>query len=152
MTPPDVADFYRTHRAAAVRWAVALVGDRAVAEELAQDALIAVSGRLGGLDNPTGYLRRTVVNRAASWHRSHAREQRRIHRAAAGQPTSYSTETHEMLGALAALPYKQRVAVALRYWDDWSDEQIAEALGCAPTSVRVLVHRGLATLKQEMVR
>jgi RNA polymerase sigma factor (sigma-70 family) len=93
-----------------------------------------------------------VVNRAASWHRSNAREQRRIHRAAAGQPTSYSAETHEMLGALATLPYKQRAAVALRYWDDWTDEQIAEALGCAPTSVRVLVHRALATLKQEIAR
>jgi RNA polymerase sigma factor (sigma-70 family) len=152
VTPTDVDHFYRSHRTDAVRWAVALVGDRAVAEELAQDALIAVSGRLGGLDNPTGYLRRTVVNRAASWHRSNAREQRRIHRAAAGQPTSYSTETHEMLGALATLPYKQRAAVALRFWDDWTDEQIAEALGCAPTSVRVLVHRGLATLKQEITR
>ncbi len=152
VTASDVDHFYRSHRTDAVRWAVALVGDRAVAEELAQDALIAVSGRLGGLDNPTGYLRRTVVNRAASWHRSHAREQRRIHRAAAGQPTSYSAETHEVLGALATLPSKQRAAVALRYWDDWTDEQIAEALGCAPASVRVLVHRALATLKQEIAR
>ena len=150
VTTTEIDHFYRSHRTDAVRWAVALVGDRAVAEELAQDALIAVSGRLGGLDNPTGYLRRTVVNRAASWHRSNAREQRRIHRAAAGQPTSYSAETHEMLGALAALPYKQRAAVALRFWDDWTDEQIAEALDCAPASVRVLVHRGLATLKQEI--
>jgi len=152
VTPPDIDHFYRSHRTDAVRWAVALVGDRAVAEELAQDALIAVSGRLGGLDNPTGYLRRTVVNRAASWHRSNAREQRRIHRAAAGQPTSYSAETHEMLGALATLPYKQRAAVALRFWGDWTDEQIGEALGCAPTSVRVLVHRALATLKQEIAQ
>jgi RNA polymerase sigma factor (sigma-70 family) len=147
---PDVDHFYRTHRVDAVRWAVALVGDRAVAEELAQDALIAVCGRLEGLDNPTGYLRRTVVNRAASWHRSNAREQRRIHRVAAGQPTSYSVETHEMLGALASLPYKQRAAVALRFWDDWTDEQIAEALGCAPASVRVLVHRALVSLKKEI--
>ncbi len=51
VTAPAIDQFYRTHRADAVRWAVALVGDRAVAEELAQDALIAVSGRLGGLDN-----------------------------------------------------------------------------------------------------
>ena len=150
VTTTEIDHFYRSHRTDAVRWAVALVGDRAVAEELAQDALIAVSARLEGLDNPTGYLRRTVVNRAASWHRSNAREQRRIHRAAAGQPTSYSAETHEMLGALAALPYKQRAAVALRFWDDWTDEQIAEALDCAPASVRVLVHRGLATIKQEI--
>lgn len=39
-------EFYRAHRADAVRWAVALVGDRAVAEELAQDALLAVGNRL----------------------------------------------------------------------------------------------------------
>lgn len=144
--------FYRAHRPDAVRWAVALVGDRGVAEELAQEALAAMSGRLDGLDNPIGYLRRTVVNRAASWHRSHAREQRRIHRAAAGQPTSYSAETHEMLGALATLPYKQRAAVALRYWDDWTDDQIADALGCAPATVRVLLHRALATLRTEIAR
>jgi RNA polymerase sigma factor (sigma-70 family) len=150
VTTLDFDDFYRTHRRDAVRWAVALVGDRAVAEELAQDALAALAPRLDKLDNPSGYLRRTVVNRAASWHRSHAREQRRIHRAAADQPVAYTAETHEMLGALASLPYKQRAAVALRYWDDWTDEQIADALECAPATVRVLVHRGLATLKKEL--
>ena len=47
---------------------------------------------------------------------------------------------------------EQRAAVTLRYWSDWTDEQIADALDCAPTSVRVLLHRGLATLKQEIAR
>jgi RNA polymerase sigma factor (sigma-70 family) len=150
VTSPDFDTFYRTHRDAAIRWAVALVGDRAVAEELAQDSLAAIGPRLDHLDNPAGYLRRIVVNRCASWHRSNAREQRRIHRAAAGEPLTYTAATHEMLGALASLPYKQRVAVALRYWDDWTDEQIADALDCAPASVRVLVHRALATLKKEL--
>ncbi len=152
MTPPDFDTFYREYRDAAVRWALAVVGDRAVAEELAHDALAAMGPRLDRLDNPGGYLRRAVVNRAMSWHRSHAREQRRIHRVAAGQPTTYTHDTHETLAALASLPHKQRVAVALRYWDDWTDEQIADALGCAPASVRVLVHRGLATLKKELSR
>ncbi len=153
MTPPaEFDEFYRTHRADAVRWAVALVGDRGVAEELAQDALAAVGGRLGRIDNPGGYLRRTVVNMAASWHRSHSRELRRIRRATAGQPLVYTAETNEMLDALAVLPYKQRAAVTLRYWGDWTDEQIADALGCAPTSVRVLLHRGIAALKQEIAR
>ncbi len=152
MSTLEFDDFYRAHRPDAVRWAVALVGDRAVAEELAQDALAALAPRLDRLDNPGGYLRRAVVNRASSWHRSHAREQRRLHRAAADQPVAYTAETHEMLGALASLPYKQRVAVALRYWDDWTDEQIADALGCAPATVRVLVHRALATLRTEITR
>ena len=120
-------EFYREHRGDAIRWAVALVGDREVAEELAQDALAAVGARLSMLDNPGGYLRRTVVNRAASWHRAHARERRRLRRATAGEPTSYTAATSEMLGALATLPYKQRAALTLRYWADWSDEQIAEA-------------------------
>lgn len=152
---PHVSDttfdeFYRTHRADAVRWAAALVGDRAVAEELAQDSLAAVSARFARLDNPGGYLRRVVVNRCASWHRSHARELRRMRRATAGQATSYTPETNEMLGALATLPYKQRAAVTLRFWADWTDEQIAEALDCAPTTVRVLVHRGLGALRTEL--
>lgn len=143
-------EFYREHRVEAIRWAVALVGDREVAEELAQDALAAVGFRLAKVANPGGYLRRTVVHRAASWHRSHARERRRIRRATAGEPTSYTHETNEMLDALGTLPYKQRAAVTLRYWADWTDEQIAEALHCAPTTVRVLVHRGVAALKQEI--
>ena len=140
-------DFYRTHRADALRWAVALVGDRAVAEELAQDALAAVGAKLRTIDNPAGYLRRTVVNRAASWHRSNARERRRLRRATAGQPTSYTSETSEMLDALSALTYRQRAAVTLRYWSDWTDDQIADALDCAPSTVRVLLHRGLAALE-----
>jgi RNA polymerase sigma factor (sigma-70 family) len=91
-----------------------------------------------------------VVNRCASWHRSHARERRRMRRAAAGEPTSYTPATNEMLDALATLPYKQRAAVTLRYWADWTDEQIGEAIGCAPTTVRVLVHRGIGALKEEI--
>ena len=143
-------DFYRTHRADAVRWAVALVGSPEVGEELAQDSLEAVGRRLGSLDNPAGYLRRTVVNRAASWHRWHVRSRRREVRSVAGQPMSYTEPTNEMLDALAALPYKQRAAVTLRYWADWTDDQIADALECAPASVRVLLHRGIAALKKEI--
>jgi len=142
--------FYRAHHREAVRWATALVGSREVAEELAQDSLEAVRPRLSGLDNPAGYLRRTVVNRCASWHRWHIRERRRVLRASAGQPTAYTQPTNDMLDALAALPYKQRAAVTLRYWADWTDEQIAEALECAPATVRVLLHRGIDALKKEI--
>ena len=150
MTTTEFDHFYRTHHPLAVRWAIALVGSREVAEELAQDSLEAVRGHLGSLDNPAAYLRRTVVHRAASWHRWHARSTRREARAAAGMATAYSQPTNDMLDALAALPYKQRAAVTLRYWADWTDEQIAESLGCAPATVRVLLHRGIGTLKKEI--
>lgn len=150
MTTIEFDDFYRTYRGDAVRWATALVGSPEVGEELAQDALAAVGRRLGSLENAGGYLRRTVVNRAASWHRLHVRQRRRVARWAAGQATSYTESTNEMLDALAVLPFKQRAAVTLRYWADWTDEQIAEALQCAPASVRVLLHRGIAALKKEI--
>lgn len=152
MTNTDFDTFYRAHRADAVRWAVALVGRRDIAEELAQDALAAVGQKLEGIDEPAAYLRRTVVNRAASWHRSHARTLRRERRAAAGGDTSYTPPTSEMLDALNALPYPQRAAITLRYWDDWTDDQIADALRCAPGTVRTLLHRGIAALRKEIDR
>ena len=143
-------EFYRQNHLDAIRWASALVGDRAVGEELAQDALVAVGSRLASLADPPAYLRRVVVNRAASWHRRHKREQRRVQRSVAGSESTYTQPTSEMLDALRVLPYNQRAAVTLRYWADWSDEQIAGALDCAPTTVRVLLHRGIATLKKEI--
>jgi RNA polymerase sigma factor (sigma-70 family) len=143
-------EFFRTHRADAVRWATALVGSRAVGEEIAQDALAAVGNKLSGIDDPAAYLRRTVVNRAASWHRSDARSRRREATATAGEPTAYTQPTNDMLDALTVLPYNQRAAVTLRYWADWTDDQIAGALDCAPATVRVLLHRGIAALKKEI--
>lgn len=146
----DFEQFYRLHRADAVRWATALTGDREAGQEIAQEALAAVGQRLGRLDNPGGYLRRCVVNGAASWHRSRGRRRRREAQAMAGEALTYTPATNEMLDALAVLPYKQRAAITLRYWADWTDEQIAAALGCAPASVRVLLHRGIAALKKEI--
>jgi RNA polymerase sigma factor (sigma-70 family) len=151
MTTIEFDDFYRTHCRDAARWATALVGSPEIGEELAQDALAAVGRRLESLENPGGYLRRAVVHRAASWHRWNVRERRRVTRWVAGQPTSYTQPTNEVLDALAVLPFKQRAAISLRYWADWTDEQIAEALQCAPATVRVLLHRGIAALKKEIV-
>lgn len=145
-------EFYRSHHADAVRWAIALTGSRDAAEDVAHDALLAVAAKLDQIDNPAGYLRRTVVNRAISVQRSRGRERRRARQAAAGQPSSYTAPTTETLDALATLPFKLRAAVTLRYWADWTDEQIAEALGCAPATVRVRIHRGVAALRKEFER
>lgn len=144
-------EFYRTHRADAVRWASALVGSPEIGEDLAHDALLAVSRKLPGIDNPGGYLRRAVVNRCATWHRWHLRERRRVHLVTSGEPTSYTQPTSEMLEALSSLPYKQRAALTLRYWADWTDEQIAESLGCATATVRVLAHRGITHLRTQLL-
>ena len=142
--------FYRTHHADAVRWATAPVGNRSVGKELAQDALIRVGQRLHRLDNPGGYLRVTIGHVCASWHRSHAREVRRDSATVPPGSASVSPQANEMLDALTHLPYRQRAAIVMRYWADGPEDEIAAALGCRPTTVRTLVHRGLAALRQEI--
>ena len=65
--------FYRRRWRDAARWATALCGDRALGEELAQEAFVRVEPRFAALDNADGYLRTTVVNLTKASHRSTAR-------------------------------------------------------------------------------
>lgn len=53
-----------------------------------------------------------------------------------------------MLTLLAALPARQRAALVLRYYNDWTEQHIADALGARPSTVRSLIARGLAALRR----
>lgn len=55
-----------------------------------------------------------------------------------------------MLAEIAELPRRQRAVLVLRYYEDRSDAEIAELLGCAPGSVRAYASRALATLRIEL--
>ena len=57
-------------------------------------------------------------------------------------------ETPIVLDVLGRLPYRQRAALVLRFYEDWSDDQIATLLGCRPATVRSLVHRGLDAMRR----
>jgi RNA polymerase sigma factor (sigma-70 family) len=77
------------------------------------------------------------------------REQRlrdRVGRTSSEQ--SVSSGPDELTDALASLPYRQRAALVLRFYDDLSEEAAAVVLGCRPGTVGSLVHRGLAQLKR----
>jgi len=149
MTPED---FYRAHRAEAVRIAIALTGRIEAGEDLAHDALIRVGARLGEIENPGAYLRTTIVNACRSWHRSTSRESRRLQLDADRAPrtTELDASTGETLRALANLTYRQRAAIVLRYWGGWGDDEIATSLGCRRATVRTSIHRGLAALREEL--
>jgi RNA polymerase sigma factor (sigma-70 family) len=56
----------------------------------------------------------------------------------------------ELDDALAKLPYRRRAALALRYFCDLPDSEIAVALDVRPATVRSLIHRGLADLRKEI--
>ncbi len=139
---------YRGEYPGMVRLAHALTGDPGTAEDIVQEAFLRVQRHLVRTDAPGGYLRTTVVNLCRDRERSRRREQCGWLRMESRPPLSM--ETMEMMDVLLRLPYRQRTVLVLRYWADWTEADIAEALGCRPGTVKTLASRGLARLKKEV--
>jgi RNA polymerase sigma-70 factor (sigma-E family) len=138
------AVFAREHERL-VRVAYLLTGSSAVAEDLVQDAFVGLHRHWDGVRQPSAYLRVAVVNACRAHHRRNLRERSYFPELVTDTVVA---ETPVVLDALAELPYRQRAALVLRFYEDRTDSEIAQALGCRPATVRSLVHRGLATLKK----
>ncbi len=63
---------------------------------------------------------------------------------------SFSTESGELFDVLAALPYRQRAALTLRYWCGMDVAEIADALQCRPGTVKSAISRALDRLRVEL--
>jgi RNA polymerase sigma-70 factor (sigma-E family) len=150
-----LGDLYAAHAPDAVRLAYLLTGDRALAEDLVHEAFVRLFGRFRDIRNPDAfgaYLRTTVVNLA----RSHFRRKRverayldRERRAPDPEPVDPGGR-EEMWQALQVLRPRQRAAIVLRYYEDLTEAQTAEVLGCAVGTVKSLVSRGIEQLRQEL--
>jgi RNA polymerase sigma factor (sigma-70 family) len=158
MDEPDRVDgqlfeqFYALSWRDAVRWATALTGSRSAGEDVAQDAFARIAGRYPSLTNPGGYLRTAIVNGARDAKRSHQRRSNRELRIVRPEPFAGDQPADsELLDSLATLAYDQRAALVLRYWADWDEQSIADALGCRPATVRSHVKRGLDALRRALV-
>jgi RNA polymerase sigma-70 factor (sigma-E family) len=128
-----------------VRVAYLLTGSSAVAEDVVQDAFVRLHRHWDGVRQPSAYLRVTVVNGCSAHHRRNRRERSHFPELVTD---TVVPETPVVLDALSELPYRQRAALVLRFYEDRPDSEIAQALGCRPATVRSLVHRGLATLRK----
>ena len=146
---PSFVQLYEERFASMVRLAVALTGSDALAEDLVQDAFVRVHARWDRIVTPTAYLRVAVVNACRSAGRRAARE-----RAAASRELATTDALHadELFDALAQLPYRQRAALVLRFYEGLSQAEIAEALDCREGTVASLLHRGLAQLRRVIDR
>jgi RNA polymerase sigma-70 factor (sigma-E family) len=142
-------DLFRRRYEPMVRVAYLLVGSRAEAEDVVQDAFARIELRWARLENPEGYLHRCVVNRSHDVLRRRRLEQRfrRLRR----DETS-ELRADEMGDALATLPPKRRAAVVLRYYAGLNEREIAEALGVRPGTVKSMLHRALAQLREVIER
>ncbi len=127
-----------------LRVAFVLTGSAPAAEDVVQDVFAKIGPRIDTLAEPAAYLRVAVVNRCRSLHRRTV---------AAPRPDNPGDATMdigmvELRDALIALPIRQRSAIVLRYLCDLSEEEIAANLKCRRATVRTLVRRGLAELRE----
>ncbi len=144
VTAVDFDEFYRAEYAPMVRLARGLVDTSECAEEIAQDAFAKVFERWNRLDSPGGYLRTSVVNGARSELRK--REVRR--RVGLNHPRQVPAERDYLVDALDRLPPKRKTALVLRFYAGLSEREIAETMGVRPGTVKSMVSRGLAELRE----
>jgi RNA polymerase sigma-70 factor (sigma-E family) len=156
-----VEELYAAHYRRLVRLSVLLVRDQENAEEVVQDAFVAMHGRWRRLRDPElalAYLRQAVVNRSRSVlrHRGvqdrHVDAERPVVRDLPGvDEAALATERRAtLLDALRALPTRQREVLALRYYLDLSEADIAATLGISPGAVKSHASRGVAALRTLM--
>ena len=153
-----LSELYRWYADDAVRLAYLITGDRALAEDLVQDAFVRLAGRVVHLRGPgqpfEPYLRRTVVNLANSHFRRRKIERRYQERESSMlRTTSQDPDIPSMEAARAALlqlPPRQRTALVLRFYVDLSEAQTAEVMGCRRGTVKALVSQGLDKLRTQM--
>lgn len=142
----SIEEIYRQEWAGAVRLAWLLTGSRWVAEDMAQDAFLAMS-RQNRVENPRAYLRAALVNAS----RSRLRRLRVERQHPTEVPAlTMQAEFDDLLAAVRKLPERQRTALILRYYADLPVEQVAATMGCRFATAKSLVQRGLANLRKEI--
>ena len=148
-------DLYLRNAPQARRLAYFLTGDRSQAEDLVQEAFVRIAGRFQHLRQPDtmpAYLRRTIVN----LHTSNLRRRRVEHEWMRRHPDLEREEAYdpgrrdELWAAMRSLSPRQRAAIVLRFYEDLSERDAAQVLGCSVGAVNQLVVRGLATLRQHV--
>ncbi len=150
-------EFLAVRLSALLRYATVLACDPHLAEDIVQEVLARAQPRwprIAAADVPEAYVRRMIVNELASWRRRRsARVVPMSHpaldvvAAPRSDPAAEFDERDAMIRRLAALPVRQRIVVALRFYEGLGDEQIAELLGCRPATVRSHASRAYATLR-----
>ena len=134
------------------RTAYLLLGDHGLAEDLVQTALAktyASWGRVRHVEAASGYARTVLVNTATSWfrRRSWRRDLPTASLPEVADHVADPTHRPSVLAALAHLAPRQRAVIVLRFYDDLSVAETAEALGCTEGTVKSQTHDALRRLR-----
>ena len=150
-----VTELYSEHYRALVRLAAMLVRDTQTAEEVVQDAFVAMHDgwqRLRDNEKALAYLRQAVVNRSRSVLRHRTVVDKNLQKAPPDMPSAEHgalvlLERHAVVAALRGLPERQREAIVLRYYADLSEAEIAASMGISRGAVKSHTSRGMTALR-----
>jgi RNA polymerase sigma-70 factor (sigma-E family) len=153
----EFASFVRARQDALVRFGYLLTGDRMSGEDLTQIALAKLYLKWSTIrrtESMEAWVRKVMVNEYTSWWRRAWRKRESLawdparedlHRALTDKPLD-----RELWDKVMTLPPRQRAAVALRFYEDLTEAQTAEILGCSIGTVKSQTHRALATLRTRL--
>ncbi|HEY9408409.1 MAG TPA: SigE family RNA polymerase sigma factor [Jiangellaceae bacterium] len=153
-----VTELFEAHYAGLVRLATLLLRDQAVAEEVVQDAFVALHRRWRTLRDPeraVGYLRTSVVHGTRSVQRRRSVAARHPQDAPLDEPSAESSAVRAaassaVVVALGGLPRRQREALVLRYYGGLSEAEIADVMKISRGAVKSHASRGMAALRTSM--
>lgn len=150
----DFAEFVQARSAALFRSAYLLTGDYGHAEDLLQTSLAKTYIAWSRISRPQAaeaYVRKVMVTTAISWWRRRSWRNERprddLPETAAPSEADAITERDLMWAAIRSLPPGQRAMVVLRYYEDRSEVQTAEMLGCSVGNVKSQTHLALKALR-----
>lgn len=149
LAPRDFEDFYRARREQVFRGLALTLRDRDLAADATDEAMARAYQHwrtVSSYNNPEGWTYRVGLN----WARSRMRKSKReVHgfRLDAKAAPEVSPPDPSLAAALEQLPLQQRAVVVLRFYFDWSTEQVAKALGVPKGTVKSRLSRALERLE-----
>jgi RNA polymerase sigma-70 factor (sigma-E family) len=139
-----------------------VVWDLTSAEDLVQECLFQIARRwprVRSMEHPKAYARQVLVNLALDGAKRQHRHRSELdlggrlaidnrYDEAAARALGAVEITSELIDALGGLAPRQRAALVLRYFEDLSEAQVAEILGCSVGTVKSTTSRALERLRQ----
>jgi RNA polymerase sigma-70 factor (sigma-E family) len=153
-----VTELYSLHHQRLVRLAALLVRDVPTAEDVVQDSFVAMHDgwqRLRDAESALAYLRQAVVNRSRSVLRHRAVVAKYPEKPSPDMPSAehgalVQLERSAVIAALRKLPGRQREAIVLRYYADFSEAEVAAAMGISCGAVKSHTARAMAALHADL--
>ena len=151
----EFAEFAAARAGALHRAAYLMVGDVQLAQDLVQEALTKTYvawPRLRDTGKAEAYCRKAITTTAITWFRRKGWDNERptesMPERTVVSPLESVADREMVWKALQTLPPRQRAAVVLRFYEDLSEAQTAEALDCRPGTVKSQVSAALSKLRE----